>query len=121
MSYCTIKTCYCSYTYRDNRADEVESEEDLPNTTSRKHSTSQHTHAKYVLSLLMRACEFSFYLTTAVLICVKFKLLMSQHCTNCGVKVAILWLFAFMFLTTPAFPNDGMSLFCHQLTKYWPR
>ena len=73
MLYFTTKTCYCSYTYRDNSADKVESEEDLPKTTSKKHSTSQRTHAKYVLSLLMRACEFSFYLPTALLICVKFK------------------------------------------------
>ena len=119
MSYCTIKTCYCTFTYRDNSADEVESEDDLPKTTSRKHSTSQRTHAKYVLSLLMRAHEFSFYLPTAVGICVKFKFLMYQHCTNC--RVAIFWLFVFMFLTIPAFPKDGVSLFFHQSTKYWPR
>ena len=73
MLYCTIKTCYCTYTYRDNSAEEVKSEEDLPKTTSRKHSTSQRTHAKYVLSLLMHACEFSFYRPRAVLSCVKFK------------------------------------------------
>lgn len=59
MLYCTFKTYYCTCTYRDNSADEVESEEDLPKTTSRKHSTSQRTHAKYVLSLLMHVTEFS--------------------------------------------------------------
>ena len=77
MSYCTIKTCYCTYTYRGNSADEVESEEDLPKTTSRKHSTTQRTHTKYVLSLLMHACVFSFYLPTVVRICVKLKLLIN--------------------------------------------